>query len=334
MTDIPLRLSLNLEFTLNVGLKMTRAFVFPGQGSQTVGMGQELAGAFPVAKQVFDEVDEALGQSLTKLMFEGPEEDLTLTANAQPALMAVSMAIMRVLETEGGVSIGEAAKFVAGHSLGEYSALTAAKAFGIADAARILKTRGTAMQEAVPVGEGTMAALMGVEMDVAEEIAAEAAQGEICTAANDNASGQIVLSGATAAIERAVEIAAEKGAKRCILLPVSAPFHCAMMAPAADVMADELAAMLIEEPIIPVVANVTADAQSAPDEIRRLLVEQVTARVRWRESVLFMKENGVDTFVEIGAGKVLTGLARRIDRDLTGISIQTPADIEEFLKTL
>ncbi|MBT5938366.1 MAG: ACP S-malonyltransferase, partial [Rhodospirillaceae bacterium] len=235
---------------------------------------------------------------------------------------------------EGGVSIGEAAKFVAGHSLGEYSALTAAKAFGIADAARILKTRGTAMQEAVPVGEGTMAALMGVEMDVAEEIAAEAAQGEICTAANDNASGQIVLSGATAAIERAVEIAAEKGAKRCILLPVSAPFHCAMMAPAADVMADELAAMLIEEPIIPVVANVTADAQSAPDEIRRLLVEQVTARVRWRESVLFMKENGVDTFVEIGAGKVLTGLARRIDRDLTGISIQTPADIEEFLKTL
>ncbi|MBT3991654.1 MAG: ACP S-malonyltransferase [Rhodospirillaceae bacterium] len=313
---------------------MTRAFVFPGQGSQTVGMGQELAGAFPVAKQVFDEVDEALGQSLTKLMFEGPEEDLTLTANAQPALMAVSMAIMRVLETEGGVSIGEAAKFVAGHSLGEYSALTAAKAFGIADAARILKTRGTAMQEAVPVGEGTMAALMGVEMDVAEEIAAEAAQGEICTAANDNASGQIVLSGATAAIERAVEIAAEKGAKRCILLPVSAPFHCAMMAPAADVMADELAAMLIEEPIIPVVANVTADAQSAPDEIRRLLVEQVTARVRWRESVLFMKENGVDTFVEIGAGKVLTGLARRIDRDLTGISIQTPADIEEFLKTL
>tara|TARA_B100000315_G_scaffold257793_2_gene307832 strand:+ start:753 stop:1694 length:942 start_codon:yes stop_codon:yes gene_type:complete len=313
---------------------MTRAFVFPGQGSQAVGMGQELASAFPVAKQLFEEVDEALGEPLTKLMFEGPEEELTLTANAQPALMAVSLAIMRILEADGGLAIGDTAKFVAGHSLGEYSALTAAKAFGVADAARILKIRGTAMQEAVPVGEGTMAALMGVEMDVAEEIAAAAAQGEICTAANDNAPGQIVLSGATAAIERALEIAAEKGAKRSILLPVSAPFHCAMMAPAADVMADELAALLIDEPIIPVVANVTADAQSAPDEIRRLLVEQVTSRVRWRESVLYMKENSVDTLVEIGAGKVLTGLARRIDRDLNGVSIQTPEDIEEFLKTL
>jgi len=313
---------------------MTKAFVFPGQGSQAVGMGQELAAAFPIAKQVFEEIDAALDQPLTKLMFEGPEEDLTLTANAQPALMAVSMAIMRVLETEGGLNLGAAAKFVAGHSLGEYSALTAAKAFGITDAARILKARGTAMQEAVPVGEGTMAAIMGVEMDVAEEIAAEAAQGEVCTAANDNASGQIVLSGATAAIKRAVEIASEKGAKRSILLPVSAPFHCAMMAPAAEVMAAELAAIQIDEPVVPVVANVTADAQSAPDEIRRLLVEQVTSRVRWRESVLYMKDNGVDTLVEIGTGKVLTGLARRIDRDLTGVSIQTPADIEEFLKTL
>lgn len=313
---------------------MTRAFVFPGQGSQAVGMGQELASAFPVAKQLFEEVDEALSQPLTKLMFEGPEEDLTLTANTQPALMAVSLAIMRILETAGGLAIGDTAKFVAGHSLGEYSALTAAKAFGVADAARILKIRGSAMQEAVPVGEGTMAALMGVEMDVAEEIAAEAAQGEICTAANDNAPGQIVLSGATAAIERAVEIATEKGAKRSIILPVSAPFHCAMMTPVADIMADELAALLIDEPIVPVVANVTADAQSAPDEIRRLLVEQVTARVRWRESVLFMKNNGVDTLVEIGAGKVLTGLARRIDRELNSVSIQTPEDIEEFLKTL
>ena len=313
---------------------MTRAFVFPGQGSQAVGMGQELASAFPVAKQLFEEVDEALSQPLTKLMFEGPEEDLTLTANTQPALMAVSLAIMRILETAGGLAIGDTAKFVAGHSLGEYSALTAAKAFGVADAARILKIRGSAMQEAVPVGEGTMAALMGVEMDVAEEIAAEAAQGEICTAANDNAPGQIVLSGATAAIERAVEIATEKGAKRSIILPVSAPFHCAMMAPVADIMADELAALLINEPIVPVVANVTADAQSAPDEIRRLLVEQVTARVCWRESVLFMKNNGVDTLVEIGAGKVLTGLARRIDRELNSVSIQTPEDIEEFLKTL
>jgi [acyl-carrier-protein] S-malonyltransferase len=297
-------------------------------------MGQELASAFPIAKQLFEEVDEALSQPLTKLMFEGPEEDLTLTANTQPALMAVSLAIMRILETAGGLAIGDTAKFVAGHSLGEYSALTAAKAFGVADAARILKIRGSAMQEAVPVGEGTMAALMGVEMDVAEEIAAEAAQGEICTAANDNAPGQIVLSGATAAIERAVEIATEKGAKRSIILPVSAPFHCAMMATVADIMADELAALLIDEPIVPVVANVTADAQSAPDEIRRLLVEQVTARVCWRESVLFMKNNGVDTLVEIGAGKVLTGLARRIDRELNSISIQTPEDIEEFLKTL
>ena len=313
---------------------MTRAFVFPGQGSQVVGMGKELASAFPVAKQLFEEVDEALSQPLTKLMFEGPEEDLTLTANTQPALMAVSLAIMRILETAGGLAIGDTAKFVAGHSLGEYSALTAAKAFGVADAARILKIRGSAMQEAVPVGEGTMAALMGVEMDVAEEIAAEAAQGEICTAANDNAPGQIVLSGATAAIERAVEIATEKGAKRSIILPVSAPFHCAMMTPVADIMADELAALLINEPIVPVVANVTADAQSAPDEIRRLLVEQVTARVCWRESVLFMKNNGVDTLVEIGAGKVLTGLARRIDRELNSVSIQTPEDIEEFLKTL
>ncbi len=299
-----------------------------------MGMGKELASVFPVAKQLFEEVDEALSQPLTKLMFEGPEEDLTLTANTQPALMAVSLAIMRILETAGGLAIGDTAKFVAGHSLGEYSALTAAKAFGVADAARILKIRGSAMQEAVPVGEGTMAALMGVEMDVAEEIAAEAAQGEICTAANDNAPGQIVLSGATAAIERAVEIATEKGAKRSIILPVSAPFHCAMMTPVADIMADELAALLINEPIVPVVANVTADAQSAPDEIRRLLVEQVTARVCWRESVLFMKNNGVDTLVEIGAGKVLTGLARRIDRELNSISIQTPEDIEEFLKTL
>ena len=313
---------------------MTRAFIFPGQGSQAMGMGKELASAFPVAKQLFEEVDEALSQPLTKLMFEGPEEDLTLTANTQPALMAVSLAIMRILETAGGLAIGDTAKFVAGHSLGEYSALTAAKAFGVADAARILKIRGSAMQEAVPVGEGTMAALMGVEMDVAEEIAAEAAQGEICTAANDNAPGQIVLSGATAAIERAVEIATEKGAKRSIILPVSAPFHCAMMAPVADIMADELAVLLIDEPIVPVVANVTADAQSAPDEIRRLLVEQVTARVCWRESVLFMKNNGVDTLVEIGAGKVLTGLARRIDRELNSVSIQTPEDIEEFLKTL
>ncbi len=313
---------------------MTRAFVFPGQGSQSVGMGQELAGAFPEAKHLFEEVDDALDQHLTKLMFDGPEEDLTLTENAQPALMAVSLAIMRVLETEGGLNLAEAGKYVAGHSLGEYSALTAAKTFSVADAAKVLKARGKAMQEAVPVGEGAMAALMGVEFDVAEEIAAQASEAGICTAANDNAPGQIVISGATAAIEKAVDIAAEKGAKRCVILPVSAPFHCAMMAPAAEVMADVLAGTRIDRPVVPVVANVTAAQEDMPDEIRRLLVEQVTSRVRWRESVIYMKENGIDTLVEVGAGKVLTGLARRIDRDMTGVSIQSPEDIEEFLKTV
>jgi len=297
-------------------------------------MGQELAGAFPEAKHLFEEVDDALDQHLTKLMFDGPEEDLTLTENAQPALMAVSLAIMRVLETEGGLNLAEAGKYVAGHSLGEYSALTAAKTFSVADAAKVLKARGKAMQEAVPVGEGAMAALMGVEFDVAEEIAAQASEAGICTAANDNAPGQIVISGATAAIEKAVDIAAEKGAKRCVILPVSAPFHCAMMAPAAEVMADVLAGTRIDRPVVPVVANVTAAQEDMPDEIRRLLVEQVTSRVRWRESVIYMKENGIDTLVEVGAGKVLTGLARRIDRDMTGVSIQSPEDIEEFLKTV
>lgn len=313
---------------------MTRAFVFPGQGSQAVGMGRELAGAFPVAKHLFEEVDNSLDQHLTKLMFDGPEEELTLTENAQPALMAVSIAIMRVLESEGGLNLAEAGKYVAGHSLGEYSALTAAKTFNLADAARILKARGQAMQQAVPVGEGSMAALMGVDFEVAEEIAAAASSEGVCTAANDNAPGQIVISGATAAIEKAVEIAAEKGAKRCVILPVSAPFHCAMMAPAADVMADVLAGVQIARPLVPVVANVTAEATDNPDDIRRLLVEQVTSRVRWRESVQYMKENGVETLIEVGAGKVLTGLARRIDRDLSGVSIQSPEDIEEFLKTL
>jgi [acyl-carrier-protein] S-malonyltransferase len=313
---------------------MNIAFVFPGQGSQSVGMGQDLAEVFPVARQIFEEIDDALGQSLSRIMFEGPIDELTLTENAQPALMAVSIAIMRVLEKEGGLDIASVAKFVAGHSLGEYSALTAAKSFGVIDAARILKVRGTAMQEAVPIGEGGMAAILGVDMDLAEEIAFEAAQGEVCTIANDNAVGQIVLSGTTSAINRAIEIATKKGAKRSILLPVSAPFHCAMMASAADVMATELAAMLIEEPIIPLVANVIAKGKTAPNEIRQLLVEQVTARVRWRESILFMKGNGVDTLIEVGAGKVLTGLTRRIDRELKSISIQGPDDIVDFLESL
>jgi [acyl-carrier-protein] S-malonyltransferase len=267
-------------------------------------------------------------------MFEGPAEDLTLTANAQPALMAVSLAIMRILDVEGGFKVADVAKFAAGHSLGEYSALTAAKAFGLGDAARILKIRGEAMQQAVPVGEGTMAALIGVELNDAEEIVSEAAHDEICTTANDNAPGQIVISGSTAAVMRAIEIASKKGAKRCILLPVSAPFHCSLMAPAAYAMEKMLAGVHIEKPVIPVVANVTALAHSKPDDIRRLLVEQVTGRVRWSESVRFMKENGVHTLIEVGAGNVLTGLTRRIDRDLLGVSIQTPADIENFLKSL
>jgi [acyl-carrier-protein] S-malonyltransferase len=313
---------------------MNIAFVFPGQGSQFVGMGHELATAFPVAREVFQEIDEALGQTLSKLMFKGPIDDLTLTANAQPALMAVSIAIMRILEKEGGLEIAKVANFVAGHSLGEYSALTAAKSFDLVAAARILKIRGTAMQEAVPVGDGAMAAILGVDMNLVSSIAAEAAQGEVCSIANDNAVGQIVISGATSAIARAIEIAAKKGAKRCMLLPVSAPFHCEMMASAADVMDRELATMIIDEPILPLVANVIAKEKTAPNEIRQLLVQQVTSRVRWRESVLFMKDNGVDTLVEVGAGKVLTGLTRRIDRELKSISIQGSNDIDDFLGSL
>jgi [acyl-carrier-protein] S-malonyltransferase len=317
-----------------MGQTMNIAFVFPGQGSQFVGMGQELAEAFPVARKVFQEIDEALGQALSKLMFEGPIDDLTLTANAQPALMAVSMAIMRILEKEGGLEISKIARFVAGHSLGEYSALAAAKSFGIVDAARILKIRGEAMQEAVPSGDGAMAAILGVDMDFVLSIVAEAAQGEVCSIANDNAVGQVVISGKTSAITRAIKIATKKGAKRCMLLPVSAPFHCEMMASAADVIDRELAAIIINKPTIPLVANVIAKEKTAPDEIRRLLVQQVTARVRWRESVLFMKGNGVDTLVEVGAGKVLSGLTRRIDRELKSISIQGPNDIDDFLGSL
>lgn len=297
-------------------------------------MGQELAGAFAAARDVFDEVDEALKQSLSRLMFEGPEGDLTLTENAQPALMAVSLAVMRVLEKEGGLDLGKAARFVAGHSLGEYSALAAAGTFSLADTARLLKTRGRAMQKAVPVGAGAMAALLGLDLDAAREVAAAAAQGEVCAAANDNAPGQVVVSGHKAAVERAVALAAERGARRSVLLPVSAPFHCPLMAPAADVMAEALEAVAMAPPRLPLVANVTAAPVTDPDEIRRLLVAQVTGTVRWRESVLYMKEQGVGTLVEAGAGKVLGGLARRIDREVEGVSLQTPADIEAFLKTL
>ncbi len=313
---------------------MVRAFVFPGQGAQAVGMGKELAGAFSAAKHVFQEIDDALERHLSRLMFEGPEEELVLTENAQPALMAVSMAVFGVLTGESNFDLTAAGKFVAGHSLGEYTALTAAGAFQLADAARILKTRGQAMQAAVPVGEGAMAALLGVELDQALEFAAEGAKGGVCTAGNDNAPGQVVISGGTAAVERTLQIAVDNGAKRSIMLQVSAPFHCALMAPAAEVMAEELAAAEMSPPAVPVIANVTAAEVTEPEEIRRLLIEQVTSLVRWRECVLYMRDNGVDTVVEIGAGKVLTGLSRRIDRDLTGISVQTPDDLEAFAATL
>lgn len=318
---------------------MTRAFVFPGQGSQAVGMGRELAEAFEVARLTFEEVDDALNQRLSRLMFEGPEADLTLTENAQPALMAVSVAVMRVLKEQGGLDLSKHAAFVAGHSLGEYSALCAAGAFTLADTARLLKLRGQAMQKAVPVGQGAMAALLGAELEQAQAIAAEAAktpagQNEVCTVANDNSSGQVVISGHAEAIERAIVIAAERGLKRTVRLPVSAPFHCPLMQPAADAMAEALANVTINAPAVPVVANVTASAVSDPNEIRRLLVEQVTGMVRWRESVLYMKEQGVDTLVELGSGKVLSGLAKRIDKELAGTSVQGPADVESFLKTL
>jgi [acyl-carrier-protein] S-malonyltransferase len=313
---------------------MSRAFVFPGQGSQAVGMGAALAEAFPAAREVFEEVDDALAQRLSRLMFEGPESDLTLTENAQPALMAVSLAVVRVIEHEGNMALADKAAFVAGHSLGEYSALAAAGALAINDTARLLKRRGQAMQEAVPVGQGAMAALLGLDLAAARAVAEEAAQGGVCAPANDNADGQVVLSGDAAAVERAVELAPGKGAKRAIMLSVSAPFHCGLMAPAADVMAEALAEVTLRPPRPPLIANVTAMATDEPDNIRTLLVEQVTSMVRWRESVLAMRDHGVDTLVELGAGKVLTGLTRRIDRELTGIAAGTPAEIEELIKTL
>ena len=313
---------------------MVRAFVFPGQGAQAVGMGKELAQAFRDARDVFEEVDEALKQNLTRLMFEGPEDALTLTENAQPALMAMSLAVMRVLERQGNVQLAETCRFVAGHSLGEYSALAAAGGFTVGDAAVLLKRRGLAMQDAVPVGEGAMAALLGLDLDEARAVALEAAQGEVCEAANDNAPGQVVVSGTRAAVERAVAVAGERGGRKSILLPVSAPFHCALMAPVAEVMIDALAAAALQTPSVPVVSNVTAGPVSDVEEIRRLLVEQVTAMVRWRESVLYMKEHGVEELVEIGVGTVLTGLARRIDSELSRVAVGTPDGIESFLDTL
>ena len=313
---------------------MTRAFVFPGQGSQAVGMGKPLAEAFPAARLVFEEVDDALGQKLSRLMFEGPDGDLVLTANAQPALMAVSVAVVRVLEQEFRMSLPAMASHVAGHSLGEYSALAAAGALRLSDAARLLRLRGDAMQRAVPVGEGAMAALLGLDLPAAQEVAREAAQGDVCDCANDNAPGQVVVSGAKAAVERALEVAKAKGAKRALLLPVSAPFHCALMRPAADAMAEALDRAEIAPPRVPLVANVTACATSDPAAIRELLVRQVTGMVRWRESVSWMKGAGVATLVECGAGKVLTGLAKRIEPDMAAVALNLPADIEAFAKTV
>ncbi|MGE0723863.1 MAG: ACP S-malonyltransferase [Alphaproteobacteria bacterium] len=312
---------------------MTRAFVFPGQGSQAVGMGKDLADAFPAARLVFEEVDDALGQRLSRLMFEGPESDLTLTENAQPALMAVSVAVVRAIEAEGGAALATRGGFVAGHSLGEYSALAAARAFSLADAARLLKRRGQAMQKAVPVGKGAMAALLGLDLEQARAVAAEAAGEDVCDPANDNAPGQVVVSGDREAVERAVKIAAERGARRSIMLPVSAPFHCALMKPAADVMAEALERMPPAPPTLPLIANVSAAAVSDPDTIRGYLVEQVTAMVRWRESVLHMKEQGVTTVIELGTGKVLSGLVKRIDRELSTMAAAGPAEVEAVLKS-
>jgi [acyl-carrier-protein] S-malonyltransferase len=297
-------------------------------------MGRALAEAFPVARHLFQEVDDALKQKLAKLMFEGPESELMLTENAQPALMAMSVAVLRVLESEGRFRLGEKAAYVAGHSLGEYSALAAAGAFTVSDTAQLLKTRGQAMQKAVPVGVGAMAALLGVELDAAIEIAGEAAQGEVCACANDNTPGQIVVSGHKAAVERAIELAKEKGGKRGMLLPVSAPFHCALMQPAADVMQEALAKVTLAPPVVPLVANVTAAEVSDPEAIRALLVQQVTAMVRWRESVLYLKAKGVETLIEVGAGKVLTGMNKRIDKEISSMAVQSPAEVEAFLKTL
>ncbi len=316
------------------------AFIFPGQGSQAVGMGRDLAAAFPAARELFQEVDDALSQKLSRLMFEGPGEDLTLTENTQPALMAHSLAVLRVMEKEGGITVPTKAFVVAGHSLGEYTALAAAGAFPVPAAARLLKLRGQAMQKATPPGTGAMAALLGADMDQARAICEEAALDpetgakDVIQPANDNGAGQVVISGHRSAVERAIEIAKAKGVKRAMLLPVSAPFHCALMAPAADAMAEALEVTVPTAPSVPLVANVSAKRESDPARIRALLVEQVTATVRWRECVAAMAEMGVDSFIELGAGKVLTGLIKRLAPDAAGISAGTPAEIEAVLKRL
>ncbi len=313
---------------------MAIAFTFPGQGSQTIGMGKALAEQFAAARAVFDEVDAALGQKLSQVMWEGPEADLTLTENAQPALMAVSMAVMRVLESEHGITVANTAAYVAGHSLGEYSALAAAGTFTLGDAARLLKARGKAMQAATPVGTGAMAAILGLDFATAAQVAAEAAEADVCQAANDNSDGQVVVSGHKSAVERALVIAKAKGAKRAILLTVSAPFHCALMQPAADIMAQALAQVTMKAPVVPLIANVIAGPVTDPAEIRRKLVQQVTGTVRWRECVGYMAAHGITRFCEIGSGKVLTGLLRKNAPEATGLAIGTPDDITAVMAQL
>ncbi|WP_029618455.1 ACP S-malonyltransferase [Pseudorhizobium marinum] len=312
---------------------MTIAFTFPGQGSQAVGMGKDLADAYPEARAVFDEVDDALGQKLSDIIWNGPEETLTLTANAQPALMAVSIAAIRVMEARG-LNLADKVSYVAGHSLGEYSALCAAGMFSLADTARLLRIRGDAMQSAVAVGEGAMAAIIGLEHADVEAVCHEAAGAGVCQIANDNGGGQLVISGSKAAVEKAAALATEKGAKRAIMLPVSAPFHSALMAPAADAMRHALAQVEKHNPVVPVIANVRAAPVTDAGEIADLLVSQVTGQVRWRETVEWFAANGVTSLYEIGAGKVLTGLARRIDKNLSGTAVNSPADIEAALATI
>lgn len=314
---------------------MKSAFVYPGQGASLVqGMGREVYEAFPLAREVFQEVNESLSQDLTKLIFDGPMDELSLTENAQPALMTVSVALTRVLLQESGKSLSDMASCVAGHSLGEYSALCAAGVFSLADTAQLLKTRGKAMQSAVPVGKGAMAAVIGMDFVDVEGVAADASSGDVCVVANDNAPGQVVISGDALAVERAMALASERGARKSVALPVSAPFHCPLMQPASDVMAEALAGVQMSKPLVPLMANVTAALTSNPEEIRDLLIQQVTGQVRWRESVTNMEKDGVEQVVEIGSGKVLTGLVRRIAPDLKTVNVATPQDIEDFLKTL